>query len=160
MMAMHPITRQVFYFVDKCLPFGASISCAIFQAVSDAIAYLVSHRTKKPDVNYLDDYLFAAALKRICDEQIQMFLQVCKEIRFPVAMEKTFWGTNCLTFLGMLLDTKRQLICIPLDKLLKAINWVEYFLNKNKKKATVLNSKSYVEYSISCAGLLYQVELF
>ena len=34
--ATHPITQKVYYFVDKCLPFGASISCAIFQAFSDS----------------------------------------------------------------------------------------------------------------------------
>ena len=44
-----------YYFVDKCLPFGAAISCAIFQAFSDAIAYLVKWRTGKTVVNYLDD---------------------------------------------------------------------------------------------------------
>ena len=137
MMAMHPITRQIFYFVDKCLPFGAAISCAIFQAVSDAIAWIVSCRTKKPNVNYLDDYLFAAALKAICDEQIQSFLQVCGRINFPVALEKTHCGTTILTFLRLLLDTERQIICIPQDKLIKASNWVNYFLNKKNKKATV-----------------------
>ena len=30
MKAYHPVTRQLWYFVDKCLPFGSSISCAIF----------------------------------------------------------------------------------------------------------------------------------
>ena len=30
------------------------------------------------------------------------------------------------------------MICIPQDKLIKASNWVCYFLNKKKKKATVL----------------------
>ena len=38
MKAEHPTTGQICYFVDKCLPFGSSISCAIFQAISDAIA--------------------------------------------------------------------------------------------------------------------------
>ena len=33
--ATHPKTGKSFYFVDKCLPFGTSISCAIFQAFSD-----------------------------------------------------------------------------------------------------------------------------
>ena len=47
-------------------------------------------------------------------------------------------GTTLLTFLGMLLDTEKQLICIPMDKLKKAINWIDYFLNKKNKKATVL----------------------
>ena len=62
MKAEHPITKKICYFVDKCLPFGSSISCAIFQAISDAIAWIVEYRTKKPNVNYLDDYLFTAAL--------------------------------------------------------------------------------------------------
>ena len=30
-----------YFFVNKCLPFGAAISCTVFQAFSDAIAYLV-----------------------------------------------------------------------------------------------------------------------
>ena len=40
-----------------------------------------------------------------------------------------------MVFLGLLLDSARQVICIPQDKLDKALNWVEYFLNKNNKKA-------------------------
>ena len=94
-------------------------------------------RTRKPNVNYLDDYLFAALLKRLCDQQMQVFLDVCKQINFPVAVEKTFWGTQVLTFLGMLLDTEKQLVCIPMDKLVKATNWVEFFLNKKNKKAMI-----------------------
>ena len=136
MKAEHPKTGKTYYFMDKCLLFGSSISCAIFQEVSNAIALIVTYRTWKPNVNCLDDYLFVAALKRMCDLQIKMFLQVCKEIDFPVALEKTYWGTTLLTFLGLLLDTEKQLICIPMDKLNKALDWVDYFLNKKNKKAT------------------------
>ena len=39
--AKSPADQQWYFFVDKCLPFGASISCAHFQRVSDAIAHLV-----------------------------------------------------------------------------------------------------------------------
>lgn len=94
MKAMHPLTNKWYFFVDKCLPFGSSISCAIFQAISDAIS-LVTFRTRKPNVNYLDDYLFAAVLKRFCDLQIQRFLDVCQEINFPVALEKNLLGCLC-----------------------------------------------------------------
>ena len=31
LMACHPQTGQKYYFIDKCLPFGHSISCALFQ---------------------------------------------------------------------------------------------------------------------------------
>ena len=47
-------------------------------------------------------------------------------------------GHYCAKFLGLLLDAERQIIGIPQDKLIKASNWVNYFLNKNNKKATVL----------------------
>ena len=39
--ATHPVSKKTYFFVDKCLPFGSSISSAIFQDVSDAIAFLV-----------------------------------------------------------------------------------------------------------------------
>ena len=136
MKARHPVTQKLMYFIDKCLPFGSSISCAIFQAISDAIAFIVEKRTKKPNVNYLDNYLFAAAVKYACDQQIKHFLQVCEEIQFPVALEKTYWGTTLLVFLGLLLDTERQIVCIPQEKITKALQLIEYFLNR--RKATVL----------------------
>ena len=41
-----------------------------------------------------------------------------------------------LTFLGLLLDTQKQLVCIPVDKIAKALDLIEAFLGK--KKATVL----------------------
>ena len=136
MKATHSTTKKTYFFVDKCLPFGSSISCAIFQSISDAIAHIVKVRMNKSNVNYLDDYLFAAALKRLCDLQVQEFLKICENINFPVALEKTYWGTNMLVFLGLLLDTRRQLVCIPIDKIEKALQMVEWFLNR--KKATVL----------------------
>ena len=36
MKAESPIDGKTYYIVDKCLPFGAAISCALFQAFSDA----------------------------------------------------------------------------------------------------------------------------
>ena len=62
MKARSPFDGKWYYFMDKCLPFGASISCAHFQMVSDAIAHLVKSRTHQDLVNYLDDFLFVAIL--------------------------------------------------------------------------------------------------
>ena len=135
--AKHPVTGITYYFVDKCLPFGASISCAIFQAFSDSIAYLVTYRTRKPLVNYLDDFFFAALWKAMCDGQVQVFLNICNTICFPVSLEKTFWGTQFLTFLGLLIDSIHQKVCIPIDKIEKALDLIEYVLNKKNRKITI-----------------------
>ena len=134
----HPITGKTYYFVDKCMPFGASISCSIFQEFSDSVAFLVKYRAHKPLVNYLDDYFFAALRKLLCDSQVSVFLDICKDINFPVSLEKTVWGTTILTFLGLLIDTVNQLICIPCDKIYRALDMLKYFLNKRNGKVTVL----------------------
>ena len=138
MKAVHPVDRQVYYFVDKCMPFGSSISCAIFQRFSNAVAYLVKFRTKKEALNYLDDFFFAALCKMLCDGELQVFLRVCHEINFPVALEKTFWGNTIMVFLGLLIDSQKQIVSIPVDKIEKALNQIEYLLNKKSGKAKIL----------------------
>ena len=47
MKAKHPWTQELFYFIDKCLPFGSSISCAHFQRFSDALYAIVVGITQK-----------------------------------------------------------------------------------------------------------------
>ena len=116
MKARHPITKKWYYFVDKCLCFGSSISCAHFQAVSNGIAHIQAWYTSKKPVNYLDDFFFAALWRSWVNQQLETFLQLCKDISFRVALEKTFWGTTSLIFLGLLIDTVRQVIAIPADK--------------------------------------------
>ena len=133
MKAVNPIDGKTYWFVDKCLPFGSSISCAIFQRFSNAVAHIVRHRTKKSLVNYLDDYFFAAMMAILCNQQLTSFLKVCEEICFPVALEKTYWRTTRLTFLGLLLDADNQLVCIPMAKLEKAICMVDGKWKNNRR---------------------------
>ena len=135
MKARSPQDGKWYYFVDKCLPFGAAISCKLFQEFSNAVAHIVGYFTQKKVINYLDDYLFAALIRAICNGQVEVFLEICAFINFPVSMEKTFWGCTCLTFLGLLIDTVKQLVCIPVEKVERAIELIES--TKNKRKITL-----------------------
>ena len=132
MKARSPLDGLFYYFVDKCLPFGASISCALFQRVSNAIAHIVSHRTGKELVNYLDDYLFAHLIKLLCNGQVSEFLDICATIKFPVALEKMFWASTRLVFLGMLIDTVTQTVSVPHEKILKGKTMLESAMKKGK----------------------------
>ena len=138
--ATNPKNGQTCYFVDKCLPFGAAISCAHFQAFSDAIAYLMKHRTGKKTINYLDDYFFAALCKLLSDLQVQSFIDLCSAIKFPVSIKKTFWGMTRLIFLGMLIDTVVQIIALPEDKILKVEKLIQDILGKKKMTVHKLQS--------------------
>ena len=93
MKAVSPVDGKTYYFVDKCLPFGASISCSHFQRFSNAVKHIVHWKTKNDLVNYMDDFFFVALRKLLCNNQVKDFLQICQTISFPVSMEKTFWGT-------------------------------------------------------------------
>ena len=88
-------------------------------------------------MNYLDDFFFAALCKAICDGQVQVFLQICEDICFPVSLEKTCWGTQLLTFLGLLIDTVNQRIGIPWDKLQEALQLIDFVIQKKNKKITL-----------------------
>ena len=137
MKATSPLDGKTYYFVDKCLPFGASISCSHFQRFSNAVKHIVQWKTKKNLVNYLDDFLFAALLKLSCNRQVNEFLNVCQQICFPVSLEKTFWASDRLTFLGLLIDTINQCVCIPVDKVTKAVNLINSILLKKSRKVTL-----------------------
>ena len=138
MMAISPFDGKKYYFVDKCLPFGAAISCAIFQAFSDALSHIVAHRTLSNNLNYLDDFFFVERLLSSCNWVVDQFIQVCDLIGFPISPEKTVWGTRCLSFLGFLLDTWKQLVFIPIEKVDNALMLIEAMLNRPSSKTTLL----------------------
>ena len=133
-MAISPLDGKTYFFMDKYLPFGASISCLHFQRFSDAIAYLVCHKAKIQigPVNYLDNFLFIAITTVECDGQMKIFLAICQDINFPVSAEKTFWSTDFLSFLGLLINTLDQMVSIPVDKVERAKFLLNYMLGKKK----------------------------
>ena len=137
MKARSPIDHKWYFMVDKALPFRSSISCSHYQRVSRAIAHIVEFKTGKKNVCYLDDHLFIAMLKMICNGQLHTFLQVCKTIGMPISEEKTFWGTTILTFLGLLIDMVNQTVSIPREKIEKAQLLIDNMLHKNSKKVTL-----------------------
>ena len=145
MKAEHPETGEIFYFIDKCLPFGHSISCALFQSFSDALAHIHRFLTRNlspmdTNTNYLDDFLFAALTRALCNELMQKFLDLCKKIGLPIADEKTEWSSMLMVFLGILLDGRKQILAIPEEKRLKALNQLCALVDR--KKATVKELES------------------
>ena len=110
LMTRHPVTNKNFYFANKSTPFGSSISCSHFQCVSDGLEAIFRHRTSHKANNYLDDFLFATYLLNLCNDLVNQFIAICDEIRLLIAIDKTEWATELITFLGVMLDTRRQLI--------------------------------------------------
>ena len=138
MKAENPVDKLTYYFLDKCLPFGASISCKIFQDFSDCLAHLQRYRTGKIPINYLDDFFFTAILKSLCNMQVNAFINICNEIGMPVSLEKTEWASTVLVFLGLLINGKHHIVAIPAEKVYRALNLINEILDRKKMKVIQL----------------------
>ena len=126
------------YFVDKYLPFGASISCVIFQMFSNALAHILRYENRNRRFglsNYLDDFLHFAMTHWLCDQLILSFQNLCARLAIPLAIEKTVWASTKIVFLGILLDGQHHMLVVPIDKSKKVLQLLEYF--SQQKKATV-----------------------
>ena len=138
MKARDPKSGVRYYFIDKCLPFGASISCALFQCFSDALKFITEFRSGAPNdsvTNYLNDFLFVAILLSLCNQMIKDFIELCEDIGVPISQEKTVWALQFTIFLGILLDGKHLTLAMPIEKGDWAIKLLQNILDK--KKVTV-----------------------
>ena len=136
--AKDPKEQMVKYFVEKCLPFGASISCSHYQRFSNSLKFILEFRLGKKGKainNYLDDFFFVAIRSFICNQMIRDFLKLCGQLGIPVALGKTKWADTLIIFLRILLNGESFTLSVPLDKKLKALNLLNDI--SSKKRATV-----------------------
>ncbi|XP_033761537.1 uncharacterized protein LOC117343303 [Pecten maximus] len=112
---------NLIYF-DKCLPMGASVSCALFEKFSTFLEWATKQDIGQPSaslLHYLDDFLFGGEKDTSqCIEYMMAFQKICKLLGVPLADNKTVGPCNVLTFLGVEFDTNDMIIRLPLDKLL------------------------------------------
>ena len=133
--AEDPDDGIVKYFVEKCLPFGASISCVHYQRFSNSLKHLLEYRTGKKGrrvTNYLDDFLFLTLKKLICNDMIEQFIKLCQELNVPVAFKKTEWASTMLVFLGILLNGQSLTLSIPVEKQQKALKFLHEITSKKR----------------------------
>ena len=108
------------FFFDKCLPMGARSACQIFERFSNALIYILNHHFSITKVvKVLDDFLFIGDNELECSHALNTFIALCDVLGIPLAEGKTVPPTQCLSFLGILLDSKNMLASIPQDKILR-----------------------------------------
>ena len=85
-------------------------------------------------LHYLDDYFLAGPPSSTsCKKHLCCFLQVCRKLGFPVATEKVEGPATILTFLGLELDSVKQQISLPADKLHQILQELQLWLRHRKK---------------------------
>ena len=104
-------------YLDAALPFGLRLAPKIFNAIADALHWILEARGIKV-IHYLDDFLLFGAPGS--EEGLRSRLameKLCTELGVPIASHKTE-GPSCQsTFLGIELDSNLLIACLPEDKL-------------------------------------------
>ena len=123
------------YYFDRCLPMGCSSSCAIFEAFSTSLEWIIQTRLPHTAVlHILDDFLFIAPTFHQCKLSLQTFISICEEIGVPLAPEKTVGPSQVIEFAGIHLDTVDMSASLPQDKVTKFIQQIDLLLSLKSAK--------------------------
>ena len=104
--------------VDGALPFGLRSAPKLFTAVADAGLWAIERHGVVHAMHYLDDFLLLGPPNSAeCGHALQSSLQLCNRLGFPIAPHKLEGSASQLSFLGILIDTDRDTLSLPADKL-------------------------------------------
>ena len=102
--------------IDTVLPFGLRSAPKIYNAIADALLWIVSEAGVDA-IHYLDDFLIIGSPDPHGGErELEIALGLCQRLGVPIAEHKTEGPATTLTFLGMELDTDLT-VRLPSDKL-------------------------------------------
>ena len=127
MVPVHPLDQHLTgikwnntTYRDTALPFGLRSAPKIFTEVADALAWAMLTNRAANFLHYLDDFLFMGPAGNSSTKcSLQIALETCKQVGFPVSNKKTIHPTHKLTFLGIEIDTVTGTLALPPDKLLR-----------------------------------------
>ena len=105
-------------FCDKALPFGLRSAPKLFTAVADGLSWALQCEGVTNLLHYLDDFLFwSEANSPDCARALSTAVPLCHKLGLPVASQKVVGPTSSIVFLGILIDSVRQEVRLPDDKL-------------------------------------------
>ena len=115
-------------FVDGMLPFGLRSVPKIFNAVADALEWIVGQEGIENIFHYLDDFAVVSPPDSpVCQQALDTLLRAFAHLKVPLAIEKQDGPTTHITFLGILI---KQELRLPEDKLKQLLGMVSEWTQK------------------------------
>lgn len=106
------------FYVDLVLPFGLRSAPFIFDSVAAAVEWILSHNyAVKPLFHYLDDFLtLGPPDSDVCQVNVDTSIAVFSRLGLPLNAAKCEGPTTLLVFLGIELDSSKQIARLPPQK--------------------------------------------
>ena len=122
-----------YFYYDRCMPMGCASSCRTFETFSTAIEWIARNRLHITGIlHLLDDFLIIAPSRQLCQQQLDLFLNLCNYLGIPMAPEKPIGPATTLAFAGIELDSIQMEARLPPDKLAKCGQLISIFLVRKK----------------------------
>ena len=87
-------------YIDTVLSFGLRSAPKVFNAIADALEWIMWRNGVEHSLHYLDDFLLIGKPHSgECDAALQLALSVCTELGVPIASDKVFSPCTELEFL-------------------------------------------------------------
>lgn len=105
------------FFVDTRLPFGSRSSPFIFNTFADLLLWILIYvGGLRCVVHYLDDFFLCTPSSSLCKTDMDVMSDLFSSLGVPLAVDKTVGPAQCLTFLGIEIDSTSLSIRLPSDK--------------------------------------------
>ncbi len=112
-------------FVDGMLPFGLRSAPKIFNALADALEWKLGQEGIDHIFHYLDDFAVVGPPDSpVCLQALEILERVCSYLGIPLAAEKRDGPTPVIVFLGIVIDTMKQELRLPAEKLRRLLETV------------------------------------
>ena len=126
-------------YINCTLPFGAASSCLIFEKVATLIQWIATNETKKDSIShYLDNFPLLGESLQETQDFMDEFTAILNKINLPVAENKTIGQTPFLIYLGLLLNSRDQVLVIPQPKIDKCTVLINNLLLAYRSRVTAL----------------------
>ena len=120
------------FFIDCCLPFGATVSCQVFEKIVTLIHWIAQKRVGYAFVHYLDNFFMVHELNHTCSYIMGTFKQICHDIGMPISPEKSVGSVQVIEFLGLTIDSVLMVVRVPGDKLQDICSFLITMIKKCK----------------------------
>ena len=143
-----PLLGMIFqgqFYVDKCLPFGLSVSCALFEKFSTFLEWHIKQNIESNQlIHYLDDFCGCSNDLDKAKNSLTKTLSCFNALGVPVSEEKVEGPATTIKFLGLEVDTIDMVVRLPSEKLDDLKISIEWFLNRKQKKVTLRQLQSLI----------------
>ena len=96
---------------DTKLPFGSRLAPGIFHRLKQAVKRMMARRGFTATVAYLDDFFICAPTVNECATALSTLIRLLRQLGFRINWNKVVDQVQCITFLGIEIDSKRRSVC-------------------------------------------------